>query len=705
MSVIEALRQRLEQWQRLRWFRICASVVIVVAAGLTFGRAAYEGGRFSDTFTVVFDALVSDDNAMWASDLQEKGEVVIPGAGTFTLDADLISTQISPEGQILDPLNLTSLLMGPLVPEGYPDWLWSQPSVAWGMAIAMAAAGLIIVWTGLVPLLVLVGSVAGLGIVVASWAGADAVAMAIGAIGVLLLLFQGMVRLAVPCLEGMGRGGAVAATVLRESARSRVALAFVVLLLVMLPLLPLTLDLGAPLRHQVQSLLDRSLSLTFAMVAVMTMAVGCSTIAFDIRDRHIWHLVSKPLGTGRYLLGKWIGVISLNAIVLVVAGTFIAAWTGYLRLSPPPNSMDAGRDISIVNDEILTTRAERFPDYPRLSEDQIRSAVDRIIREEPEYVQYAEGVAPRALIRVLREEVVADYHRDQRRAESILNESEDPWQTVHFSGLSEAKALGEPVRIRFRLLGGSSDEHQRMLVGVAINENLESGMVGAFIPTVRQHVDLSPDAIRDDGTLDVTFVNLTHVPVPIGTSWRPANLRALLEIPPQREPFAIFWEVEEVEVLYAAGGFVPNYIRSLLVQWVRLAALAAVACFAATFLSFPVACLASLTILVGAAMGPFLAVALGFFTPPPLESVEGVGATIAWVIDSFIRVVSMSLVYLLESFGEFSSVDRLIQGRLVSWGMVVRSIIELGLAWCVPLLGVGWVILRKRQLAIYSGDS
>jgi len=96
---------------------------------------------------------------------------------------------------------------------------------------------------------------------------------------------------------------------------------------------------------------------------------------------------------------------------------------------------------------------------------------------------------------------------------------------------------------------------------------------------------------------------------------------------------------------------------------------------------------------------------LGFFTPPPLETVEGVGATIAWVIDSVIRAIASSLVYLLGSFGEFASIDRLIQGRLVSWGMVFRGVFELGLSWCLPLLGVGWLVLRNRQLAIYSGDS
>lgn len=705
MKLIEALRLKLEQLQRLLWFRVAASVLVVAMAMLTIGRAAWEGEAFTVKFTTLLQVLQGDESAVWATDLLDTGEAVIPTVGVVTLPVGIASTLINPEGGIANPLELTSLLMGPETPEGYPDWLWSQPSVAWAMAAAAAGAGLVVVWTGLVPLLVLLGALAGALIAVSMALGWDAGAMAIGSIAVLLLLFHGLSRLAVLGLEGLGRSGSVAATVLRESSRSRVALAFVVILLVLLPLLPLSLDAGAPLRHQVQALLDRSLSLSFAMIAVMTMAVGCSTIAFDIRDRHIWHLVTKPLGTGRYLLGKWMGVLALNAILLVVSGTFIAAWTGYLRLSPPKDSMDAGRDISVVTDEILTARAERFPTYPTMTEAQLRERVDSILRDDPEYAHFTDTTAPPRLVRALRSEVREEYHRSQRRVETIASPSENPWKTLHFTGLSEARNIGKPIRIRFRLIGGSSDEHQRRLVGIAINEDFESGLIGAFVPTLRQHVDVRADAIREDGTIDVSFVNLTHWPVPAGPQWRQANLRAILEAPPQRRPFAIFWEPSEVEVLYAAGGFVPNYIRALLVQWVRLAALAAVACFTATFLSFPVACLASITILIGAAMGPFLGVALGFFTPPPLETVEGVGATIAWVIDSVIRAIASSLVYLLGSFGEFASIDRLIQGRLVSWGMVFRGVFELGLSWCLPLLGVGWLVLRNRQLAIYSGDS
>ncbi len=704
MSLIEALHRRLEDLQRSLWFRVIASVAVVATSAYYFGRAAIEGQAFIDRSTVIIEEMIGDQAHVWATDLLETGRAELPG-GVVELDPAIVQTLVTPEGEIGDPLELASLMLGPLQPDNVPDWMWKQPSATWGMAGASAATGLLVIWTGLVPLFVLIGGFAVIGAVLLVAAGMNDAALALGSAAALLMMFHGLMRVLVLVLEPLGPGGAVAATVLRESTRSRVALAFVVALLILLPLLPLSLDTTAPLRHQVQALLDRSLSLTFAMVAVMTMTIGCSTIAFDIRDRHIWHLVTKPLGTCRYLLGKWGGVLALNAVLLVVGSTFAAAWTGYLRWSPPPESMDAGRDVSIVANEILTAHAERLPDYPPLTEEEVRSRVEAIIAEDPEYAQFVDTSPPPALVRALRAEVREVHGLDQRRAESVLNQAEDPWETVVFSGLDEAKELGLPLRLRFRMNGGSSDEHQRRLIGIAVNGQLENGRVGAFKPTLRQQIVLSPEAVREDGTVEVTFVNLTHWPVPAGTEWRAANLRAIAEAPPQREPFAILWEPRDVELLYPAGGFMGNYTRCMLVQWVRLAALAAVACISATFLSFPVACLASLTILVGAVLGPFLAIALGFFAPPPFEMVEGIGETIAWGMDSFIRTIASSLVYMLGAFGEFAPVDKVIQGRLVGWGMVWRSMLQLGVFWCLPLLLMGWLILRSRQLAIYSGDS
>jgi hypothetical protein len=45
-----------------------------------------------------------------------------------------------------------------------------------------------------------------------------------------------------------------------------------------------------------------------------------------------------------------------------------------------------------------------------------------------------------------------------------------------------------------------------------------------------------------------------------------------------------------------------------------------------------------------------------------------------------------------------------VEGRLVSLGAVVRDFAVIGLFWCGPVLLVGWAVLRRRELATYSGN-
>ena len=53
-------------------------------------------------------------------------------------------------------------------------------------------------------------------------------------------------------------------------------------------------DPDAPLRYRVQTFISRSMGLSFVFAACMTLFLACGTVAFEIRDRQIWQVVSKP---------------------------------------------------------------------------------------------------------------------------------------------------------------------------------------------------------------------------------------------------------------------------------------------------------------------------------------------------------------------------------------------------------------------------
>jgi hypothetical protein len=72
-------------------------------------------------------------------------------------------------------------------------------------------------------------------------------------------------------------------------------------------------------------------------------------------------------------------------------------------------------------------------------------------------------------------------------------------------------------------------------------------------------------------------------------------------------------------------------------------------------------------------------------------------------MESFVRTIAESMVYVLGAYGEFQPTDDLVQGRRVSWNIVGASMVQLGLIWGGISMALGWLVFRQRQVAIYSG--
>ena len=98
--------------------------------------------------------------------------------------------------------------------------------------------------------------------------------------------------------------------------------------------------------------------------------------------------------------------------------------------------------------------------------------------------------------------------------------------------------------------------------------------------------------------------------------------------------------------------------------------------------------------------------ALEAYVPPSTSAVDfsNVGQIIQWSFENTIRGIASIMVYALDGFGGQRPSDQLVNGMLVSWSTVVRGIITIGIIWSGIALGVGTYVLKKRQLAIYSGS-
>ncbi len=688
MKLLRAIYRRLDLVQRTLWFRVAASVVALALCAGTYGPLLAVSTDLHEQRVALVQALAGqslpagDEHAM---SLKQSGTVVVGGrvygGPRFVRQADFFFDE---SGEIAAG-PLTEALLADQRPAWAPPFMLDQPGTTWMLSLVTAAWLLLIIWMQItLPfMLTLLGTA--IPVLIAWRLGAERAILVCAGMGLLTFTYVLLTR-AVLILFGFPvQVLAVAHTVVKEASRNRLSLVFVILLLVLLPLLPLWLDPEAPLRFRIQTFISRSLTLTYVLAACMTLFLACATVAFEIRDRQIWQLMTKPVGRMSYLAGKWLGVLSVNAVILVVAGVSIFTYIKYLSQLPVAPGLEGALDRLAVRDEVLVARVGARPQYEPLSGEQLRAEVDRIIERDPQLfgTEVPLGVK-RQMARDLQEE-----HLNASRTVPPVDPIRPGFnqRTYVFGGLGAARSEGSSLTLRYRFHILRDDEHERFPVGFVFNDDPATSVSRQYTPTVTHVLPIGADLVGPDGTVAVTVYNL----------YEPT--------PEDRGRGELNFEEEDFELLHRVGGFEGNFLRAVVMTWAKLSFLAMLGIAAATLLSFPVACLFSFTIFLAGTLGPFLALSLQEYYPPEASHMDwgNLGLVIQWVFQSTVRGIAQGLVVALESFGEYRPTQSLVEGRLIAWRTVAGGFFWLGAVWSGIALCLGYLVMRNRQLAIYSG--
>ncbi len=684
MKSLLAFHHKLHVWQQKRWSRILFSLLSAALVISFLAPTLIASYSIHTLRSQVYGVLTGLDQRMVAQSLEETGFIEI--SGTRYGDARLAGFKIlDAEGSVIDPSSITSIILQKEYPAWVPKWLLQDPTFTWSIGAIALFFLLFAVWSGLLLPMVYTFIVAVLGWLICSWANAPLGATAIVGMCVLAFCYALLITLFKMLFRSPRQIPALARGVLLEASRTRLSIAFVTLLLLFLPLVPLMLDPESPLRHRVQTFLSRSLGTTFTIAAFLTVFLGCATIAFEIRDRQIWQVLTKPVSKAGYLFGKWLGVVSLNFVILVVAGVSVFFYLQYLRTESVVDGLQGDLDRLAVEEEVLTARAEASPVYLTLTNEQIASRVEELIEADPDLRDEEE--IQLQLRQKLRDEVQGQFLAMQRSIPPMRN-GQSYSQTYLFTGLEHAKKLGSPLAFKYRFHIGQSDEHETFTAGLIYNEDPATSHSVTYVPTM-SHVTMIPaNQINEKGELRITIFNLYNPPAV------------------NQGRGTLSFDKGGIEIRYRVGDFESNFFRTMLVLWIKLAFLAALALAASTFLSFPVACMITLTIFATGTLAPYLSSSLGSYVVPPTQAVDwsNIAHIIQWAFENTIRGIATSMVFLLEGFGAQRPTDQLIDGMLVSWSSVFKGFITIGVAWTCLALGIGTIVLKKRQLAIYSGS-
>ncbi len=521
--------------------------------------------------------------------------------------------------------------------------------------------------------------------------GRDAVATA--AVGVFSLAagFRLGIALLRRCLSaGIGIVG-VARAVVEEAVGTRLPVLLVILLVVGLPVLPLVLDPSERLEYRLQFFLNWSLSASGFILALVTIFLACGSVCGDIDSQRIHMALVKPLARWQYLLGKWTGIVLLNALLVALVGGGVFATAEAIRRLPAADAADR----RAVDEEVFTARSVARPAHPSGADFDaaVEAGIEQVRKDDPD----AFAINPAGARRRILAQRVLEWH----------TVTPDAVASYLFTGLDPKRLGASVVQLRLKPFSDSTtvDRAQVRFVlwlndrpyPVKDGKHEEYTLASGMFHTL----EIPAAAIDEEGRLRVAIANRNEVP------------------PGQDRPTSIsFSPGKGLEILYRSGSFRGNYLRCLAVMWAKLALIASAALAAASWLGFPIAVLASLMIYVTAVARAFLADAIDIYT-----GADRANATVTEMLrlrgavlferldrlelwDTFKTITSIAadgFIALVPSFGAHDGVTEVATGRLLPILDTLQSVAVLGVAYPLVLLAFGWALLARRDLVNVSG--
>jgi len=116
---------------------------------------------------------------------------------------------------------------------------------------------------------------------------------------------------------------AIAGLTWKAALRFKLFLVIAVLLVLAVVGLPLVIKDDGSAQGFTQIILTYTLSAITALLGLSTLWLSCGTLARDIEECQIQVVATKPIARWQIWLGKWLGLVTLNAALLAISGACV----------------------------------------------------------------------------------------------------------------------------------------------------------------------------------------------------------------------------------------------------------------------------------------------------------------------------------------------------------------------------------------------
>src|SRR5271168_4694652 len=156
----------------------------------------------------------------------------------------------------------------------------------------------------------------------------------------------------------------------KAALRFRLFIVIAVLLLGTVVGLPILIKDDGTAAGFTQILITYTLGTITALLGLSTLWLACGILARDIEECQMQVVAVKPIARWQIWLGKWLGIMSLNAALLALSGLSV-----YLLLQWRAGRLPAAEQ-KILREEVLVARGSAKP--PDLGQ-KIEAETDRVL--------------------------------------------------------------------------------------------------------------------------------------------------------------------------------------------------------------------------------------------------------------------------------------------------------------------------------------
>ena len=459
---------------------------------------------------------------------------------------------------------------------------------------------------------------------------------------------------------------AIAFLQIRAAIRSKLFISLMVVLFLVLIGLPLTIKGDGTMVGQLKVLLYYTLGLATLILGITTLWVSSGAISQEIESRQIHLVIVKPVHYFQIWLGKFLGLLAMNVMLLCFTG-FTVLGLVYWTVSSGAGS---DQEKKVLKEELLAGRRLIKP-------------ADNLQQEARERynILVNKGVIPAD---ISREDVLMSIKKELLAEQTVVKPSSIKRWVIEIPDSSAYRVKDGAGKIMLRI--------QFSPVRTGTNSVAGKWSVGT---------ERKPDifSITTTNSLD----GLYNLSIPIAS-----DLMTAVMAEPDRKMFVefsndnkdksrpvMFDRINGVKLFICESGFESNFMRALLIVLCRLSLLAALGLTASTLFSFPVATFVSFSVLMVSFLTHYFIL---------LSEMEGDVHVAGKEEHSYWQKASEQAIRRLDNcfkpVMQTESVGPLSDGVLVPWQDVGQAVLIMIFLYS-SLLGVTGVFLfKRRELAL-----